>query len=48
LGAGSRARVSGDALEFCRVLTGRADPRVMHVEGDRAAATKWLATRVPF
>jgi uncharacterized protein (TIGR03083 family) len=48
LGAGSRARVSGDALEFCRILTGRADPGVMQVEGDRAAVTRWLSTRVPF
>ena len=48
LGAGSRARVSGNALEFCRVLTGRAEPEVMQVEGDRAAALMWLRTRVPF
>ena len=48
LGAGARARVSGNALEFCRVLTGRADPGVMQVVGDKAAARTWLATRVPF
>ncbi len=48
LGSGSRARISGDPLEFCRNLTGRADPGVVTVTGDTDAATSWLTTKVVF
>ena len=48
LGSGSRARIWGDPLEFCRLLSGRADPRVMAVTGDADAAATWLETRVSF
>ncbi|MDQ5815238.1 MAG: maleylpyruvate isomerase family mycothiol-dependent enzyme [Actinomycetota bacterium] len=48
LGSGSRARISGDPLEFCRILTGRADPDVMTVTGDTEAAASWLKTKVVF
>jgi uncharacterized protein (TIGR03083 family) len=42
------ATITGDALEFCRMLTGRTDPSVMKVEGDERAAARWLATPVMF
>ncbi|MDQ4144675.1 MAG: maleylpyruvate isomerase family mycothiol-dependent enzyme [Actinomycetota bacterium] len=47
-GSGGRADIKGDALEFCRVLAGRAEPEAMEIEGDRLAATRWLAAHVPF
>ena len=47
-GRGARATITGDAVEFCRLLAGRADSGVMQVEGDTAAARRWLAAKVPF
>jgi uncharacterized protein (TIGR03083 family) len=42
------ATISGDAVEFCRMLTGRADTSVMTVEGDERAARRWLEIPVMF
>jgi len=42
------ATITGDAVEFCRLLTGRADPSVMEVEGDDRMASRWLKTGVMF
>jgi uncharacterized protein (TIGR03083 family) len=42
------ATISGDAIEFCRMLTGRADASVMTVEGDERIARRWLETPVMF
>ena len=47
-GAGSRATITGDAIEFCRLLAGRAGLSVMDVEGDEGAAQEWLSAKVPF
>lgn len=47
-GSGGRATISGDALEFCRILAGRAEPEVLDLEGDRTAAVTWLNAKVPF
>ena len=43
-----RADIEGDALDFCRLLCGRADTSVMKVDGDTAAARSWLAVPVIF
>jgi hypothetical protein len=42
------ATISGDAIEFCRILSGRGDASVMQVEGDERAAARWLAVPVLF
>jgi uncharacterized protein (TIGR03083 family) len=42
------ATITGDAIEFCRMLTGRADHSVMKVEGDERMAKRWLETPVMF
>jgi uncharacterized protein (TIGR03083 family) len=42
------ATITGDAVEFCRMLTGRADPSVMSVEGDERESKRWLETPVMF
>ena len=47
-GDGNRATISGDAIEFCRLLAGRAPLSAMDVEGNRGAAQEWLAAKVPF
>lgn len=47
-GSGTTATITGDAVEFCRLLAGRAEPGVMDVSGDEPAARHWLTTRVPF
>ena len=47
-GTGERATITGDAIEFCRLLAGRADPDVMEISGDDIAARRWLDARVPF
>lgn len=47
-GSGGRAILTGDAIEFCRILAGRAEPTVMEIEGDRPAAERWLKAKVPF
>ncbi|MDQ4096144.1 MAG: maleylpyruvate isomerase family mycothiol-dependent enzyme [Actinomycetota bacterium] len=47
-GSGGRAIISGDGIDFCRILAGRAEPGVMEIEGDRPAAQTWLQAKVPF
>ncbi|MDQ3986030.1 MAG: maleylpyruvate isomerase family mycothiol-dependent enzyme [Actinomycetota bacterium] len=47
-GAAPRADIEGDALDFCRLLCGRADPSVMKLDGDTAAARNWLSVPVIF
>lgn len=47
-GRGERAVITGDAIEFCRVLSGRAGPDVLELSGDRTAAQTWLAAGCPF
>ena len=47
-GTGGRSIIRGDAIEFCRLMAGRADVSVMEVERDEAAARRWLTVPVPF
>ena len=47
-GSGGRATIAGDAIEFCRLLAGRAESNAMEIEGDRPAAERWLKAKVPF
>lgn len=42
------AEISGDAVDFARMLSGRAGTEVMTIAGDTAAARRWLATPIPF
>jgi uncharacterized protein (TIGR03083 family) len=48
MGVPDGSSITGDAIEFCRVLSGRGDPALFQVEGDPGAASRWLATTVPF
>ena len=46
-GTGERARITGPTLDLCRVLAGRkAD--TLEIEGDEAAARRWLTTLAVF
>lgn len=47
-GSGHRARIAAAPAELCRVLTGRAAPDTLAVEGDRQAAGAWLSQGCPF
>lgn len=47
-GTGRKATISGDALDFCRLMCGRADVSAFEFEGDEGAARAWLAVKVPF
>jgi uncharacterized protein (TIGR03083 family) len=47
-GQGGRARISGDGPTFARVMTGRAAPDELKIEGDVDRATEWLTAGVPF
>ena len=47
-GNGGRATATVDAVEFCRLQAGRADVSVVGIDGDRAAAERWLAQAAPF
>lgn len=47
-GTGVGVRISGSVADFCRVMTKRAEPSVMSVDGDTAAALRWLKIRAPF
>lgn len=40
--------VSADAVEFCRVLSGRGSTTDFAIVGDRTAAERWLAVPCPF
>ncbi len=48
LGTEERSTITGDALEFCRLMSGRAEPSAMEVEGDTYAARSYLSVSVPF
>lgn len=48
LGTEERSTITGDALEYCRLMSGRAEPSVMEVEGDTYAARSFLSVPVPF
>jgi uncharacterized protein (TIGR03083 family) len=48
LGTEERTTITGDALEYCRLLSGRAEPSTMEVEGDEYAARSYLSVPVPF
>ena len=47
-GTGSRVTIKGDALDFCRLMCGRADISAFTLEGDEGAGRAWLAVTVPF
>lgn len=47
-GSGRRARIAAEPAELCRVLTGRAAPETVDLQGDTEAATAWLAQGCPF
>jgi uncharacterized protein (TIGR03083 family) len=47
-GTGAAATLRGDAVEFCRVLSARAAPDVITVEGDAVQARGWLRAGCPF
>jgi uncharacterized protein (TIGR03083 family) len=46
-GSGS-ARIAGDAIEFCRVVSGRAEPDALRLSGDVDSARNWLKKGCPF
>jgi uncharacterized protein (TIGR03083 family) len=47
-GSGRRATIKGDALDFCRLMCGRAEVSDLAVEGDEGAGIAWLSVKVPF
>ena len=47
-GTGERVTIKGDALDFCRLMSGRADISSFTLEGDEGAGRAWLAVTVPF
>ncbi|HYN36161.1 MAG TPA: maleylpyruvate isomerase family mycothiol-dependent enzyme [Actinomycetota bacterium] len=47
-GSGEGATIKGDALDFCRLMCGRASVSDFEIEGDEGAGRAWLAVRVPF
>lgn len=40
--------ISADAVEFCRVLSGRGESSGFSIDGDTAAAQRWIAAGCPF
>lgn len=47
--AGSEStHIAGDATEFCRVVSGRAEPDALRLQGDVHSARKWLKKGCPF
>lgn len=48
LGSAPTATLSGDAIEFSRVLSGRGSSNLFRIEGDGAAVDHWLAVGCPF
>ena len=42
------ASISGDAVEFCRFLSGRGSKDAFDIDGDRAAVERALAVACPF
>ena len=47
-GSSPHAKLTADAVEFCRFLAGRADVSVVEATGDRDVVDRRLETRVPF
>ncbi len=47
-GTGDGVRISGSVPDFCRVMTKRADPSVLNIDGDEASALRWLKINAPF
>ena len=47
-GAGERATIRGDAVDFMRFLSGRGTIDAFDIEGDRAAAEAWLRGSIIF
>jgi uncharacterized protein (TIGR03083 family) len=47
-GSGSRASISGRGSDLARVLSGRADPSVLSLDGDIDSARRWLQAGCPF
>ena len=47
-GSGGTTAITGDALDFCRLMCSRADISAFELEGDEGAARAWLAVKVPF
>lgn len=47
-GKGEGATIKGDALDFCRLMCGRASVSDFSIEGDEGSGRAWLAVRVPF
>ncbi len=45
---GSRCEISGSGADLCRVLSGRADPGELSLQGDVDAARRWLRAGCPF
>jgi uncharacterized protein (TIGR03083 family) len=48
VGSGGRVTISGDAIDFTRVLAGRPPAVPLHLEGDRSGGEAWLAKKVRF
>lgn len=48
VGARPHAKLTADAVEFCRYQAGRADTSVFEATGDRAIVDRRLKVRVPF
>jgi uncharacterized protein (TIGR03083 family) len=46
-GAGTTV-IQGDAVQFCRLLSGRGDLSLMSIDGNNAAARRWIETGCPF
>jgi uncharacterized protein (TIGR03083 family) len=47
-GTGARCAISATGADLCRVLSGRADPGELSLEGDVDAARRWLKAGCPF
>lgn len=46
-GAGTTA-ITADAVDFCRVLSGRGEVSSLDIGGDRTAADRWIQVGCPF
>ncbi|HEY7875297.1 MAG TPA: maleylpyruvate isomerase family mycothiol-dependent enzyme [Actinomycetota bacterium] len=47
-GSSPHTKLTGDAVEFCRFLAGRADASVIEATGDQSVARRRMAADVPF
>lgn len=48
IGSAPAAALSGDEIDFLRVLSGRGSSDLFQIEGDRATVDQWLAVGCPF